>query len=591
MFLLAVSASDARRTDARCGDQHPGGLRVLFGTPVVLDIDDIQIAGRARLSVPDGQPLTGIRALRDLAERYRRGGVSAVETAPGQFSVVIWDRRHDCLVAIKDAIGLLPLYHRTFASNVYVSDRADLFPSTAPLDNAFIAAFIASGGISSERSIWSDVNVIQGGTSTTWIDGLAHARRYWAAEKVPQNLDVDGRRAARLFADALRSAVHDAMEPDHATWADLSGGLDSSSVVCMAALLKSGSAALGGTISYVDSLGGDETAFVDSVAEKFELRNVRLRDCAPWDDDGAPPPVTSEPARDYPFYSRDRKSAEILRRSGARALLSGVGPDCYMPFGPHHIGDLFVSGQLRDAARQAFRWSYIKRQPIWRVLARDVLLPFAPVRMQRRVAARRHPAPRWIRRNFLRNSNFLEHWHRPFVVNGAPGRFGQASISRYLNTLSASLHNWREMDGIEIRQPFLDRRLVELCLSLPTTVRTEVARSKPVLRDAMATVLPPKVLRRQCTKGTGLQPRICSAFCNHRQSLERLLKQSCLADMGCVEPGLMLREIDEYCAGRGDVVTTLYATLALETWLAVRSNRYVRPANAQVTEGETNAEC
>lgn len=580
MFLLAVSVGDSGVKSARCHDQHRGGVRILLGTPTVLDVGDVQIVGQARLAVPDGQPLTGVRALRHLAERYVRGGLPAVETAMGQFSVVMWDAPNHRLVAVKDAIGLLPLYHRMSNGVVYISDRADVFPSTASFDTGFIAAFIASGGICVDRTIWSDVSRVQGGTSTSWAEGLMHVRRYWTAEGISQDLDVDKPRAARMFASALRSAVQDAMEPDNATWADLSGGLDSSSVVCMAASLKSESGRLGGTISYIDTLGGDETAFVESVANQCQLHSVRFLDCAPWDDDGAPPPVTAEPARDYPFYARDRKSAAILSRSGGKVLLSGVGPDCYMQFSPHHIGDLLASRQLRDAAKQTFRWSYVRRQPIWKVLARDVLLPFAPVAVQRRVAARTRPAPRWIRRGFLRNSDFLEHWRRPFVVDGTPGRFGQVSIARYLRRLSASLHNWREMDGIEIRQPFLDRRLVELCLRLPTAVRTDTASSKPVLRGAMGALLPRTVLRRQCTKGSGLQPRICSAFRNRRQSLQRLLKQSVLADLGCVEPDLMRREVDEYCAGRGDVVTTLYTALALETWLAVRSNRYAPHVDA-----------
>ena len=564
MFLLAVS----------------GGIRVLLGTPRIVDAGGVHVVGQARLAVPGGRPLTGRRALHELGARYRDGGVSAIETTAGQFSVVMWDAPNQRLVAVKDAIGLLPLYHRTVDGVVYVSDRADVFPFSAPSDEAFMAAFIASGGIAIGRTIWSNVHVVQGGTSTTWAGGSAQVRQYWRAEDVSQDLDVDEPCAARLFASALRSAVHDAMEADAATWADLSGGLDSSSVVCTAASLTSTSTTLGGTLSYIDSLGGDETAFVDSVAGHCQLRNERLVDCAPWDEDGAPPPVTSEPARDYPFYARDRSSAAILRRAGGRALLSGVGPDCYMPFGPHHIGDLIASGQFRHAARQTFRWSYIRRTPIWKVLARDVLLPFAPAGMQRRVAAQGHPPPRWIRPGFLRHSSFLEHWRRPFVLDGEPGRFGQVSIARYLRRLSASLHNWREMEGIEIRQPFLDRRLVELCLRLPTAVRTDIARSKPVLRDAMKSVLPPKILRRQCTKGTGLQPRICSAFCRRRHSFERLLKQSVLADLGCVEPTLMMREVDEYCAGRGDVVTTLYTALALETWLAVRHDRYAPCLNA-----------
>jgi hypothetical protein len=129
---------------------------------------------------------------------------------------------------------------------------------------------------------------------------------------------------------------------------------------------------LGGTITYIDSLGGDETQFVDAVVHRFGIRNERFDDPSPWCDDGELPPLTPEPARDYPFYARDRRTAEVLKEAGATTLLSGVGPDCYMQFGASHIPDLVLSGAIREGAQQLFQWAYVRRQSIWKVLGRGL---------------------------------------------------------------------------------------------------------------------------------------------------------------------------------------------------------------------------
>jgi asparagine synthase (glutamine-hydrolysing) len=432
--------------------------------------------------------------------------------------------------------------------------------------------------MSRTRTIWSGVRPVPPATLLRWRDGRTQAETYWTLGSIATRAQLGLDEASREFRELLRTAVLASIEPEGKTWADLSGGLDSSSLVSSAAVFgKETGQALGGTVTYTDSLGGDETRFVDAVAGRFRLRNERFAEPWPWRGDGLPPPITPQPTRDFPYYARDRATAACLGTAGANSLLSGIGPDCYMPFGTRHAVDLLCSGQARAGFKQLFQWAYMRRQSIWQVLGSDVLLPFAPVAYQRRRAARRLPVPAWLPAPFLRKHGFREHWGDPEVSHGRRGRMSQAAIPRHLSMVIAALQGWRHLPGIEVRHPLLDRSLVEFCVGLALTVRSDVARPKPVLHAAMKGIVPDEVLARRCTKGSILGPRICWAFRRERASLLALLKSPVLADLGCIEPRRVLADVDAYASGGGDNETSLYTVLSLETWLASRASRYTSP--------------
>jgi asparagine synthase (glutamine-hydrolysing) len=588
--ISAQAARWRRETEGTAGawsssDRFMGAMGSAEETRAI-QADGRVVFGRARLETAAGgangghgleASADGRNGLARVAEACTQDGFPALKLLTGAFGVVIWDPTTRTLSAIRDPLGLAPLYYRTHGHGIYFSDRPDVFPESSTFDVDFIAEFIGTGGAVDRRTIWSGVLPVPAGCTLTWANGQVRCEPYWSAAAIRQDADMDAEHAGREFGRLFRGAVLACLEPGHGTWADLSGGLDSSSVVAAAATYgeESRDRVLGGTVTYTDALGGDESRFVDAVLDRFPLRNVRLRDAWPWSDDGAPPPETPLPARDYAFYARDRQVAGMLRKEGARALLSGVGPDSYMPFATSHIPDLLANGRIREAGQEAFTWAYVRGQSIWRVLLQDVLLLYAPARVQTWWMCRQLPIPRWLRRDFTRRHGFAEHWVARGICTGRPGDMSQTRIASDLSRVSAGLLAWRVLPGIELRHPFLSRPLVELCLRLPETVRTNIGRSKPVLRTAMQNMLPAEVLRRQCTKGTTLAPRICWAFRKERARLSSLLESSVLADLGCVEPKAMMADLDNFASGTGDLVTSLYTALSLETWLSSRTGRYM----------------
>jgi hypothetical protein len=157
------------------------------------------------------------------------------------------------------------------------------------------------------------------------------------------------------------------------------------------------------------------------------------------------------------------------------------------------------------------------------------------------------------------------------------GHFYDFAVRRMLSRLS-QLPNWlpalSDPRRIDVRHPFLSLPLIEFTLRLPYHLRTDAYKSKPILRAAVAGILP-EIVRRRITKGGLMEPRICWAFRRERVFLERLLSGSTLADLGCIEPKKVIEALDRSAAGVGRETKFLYAMLSLETWFSVRSGRCI----------------
>jgi hypothetical protein len=328
---------------------------------------------------------------------------------------------------------------------------------------------------------------------------------------------------------------------------------------------------LQGTVTYADSLGnGDERSFVRSVTDRFAFRNEVVEDDWPWRRDGEPPPVTDAPFRDYPFFARDRRVSRMLHKQGASALLTGLGPDNYLPLTAAHVLDLTRRGQVKAAAQELFRWSVYTNETIFRAAFQHVLAPaISPV--QRWHLYRTTTIPSWFTERFNRRFDIEQRLalsdHSPPV----PSHY-DARVARSLARLSGWVPLRYSTYGVEVKHPLLFLPLVEFALSLPHHLRTDLGWSKPLLRNAVTDALPVAV-RSRVSKGL-LAPRLCWALMREREQIAALMRRSILADLGCIEPKRLMSALETVRAPPIAVVSALNQTCSLETWLAVRSGRY-----------------
>jgi asparagine synthase (glutamine-hydrolysing) len=137
--------------------------------------------------------------------------------------------------------------------------------------------------------------------------------------------------------------------------------------------------------------------------------------------------------------------------------------------------------------------------------------------------------------------------------------------------------------GIEVRHPFLDRRLVEFLFSVPTDRLFRAGFSKPLLRQAMTGVLPEKVRTRRDKTRLGAFLNL-SVDSERRSWIERLLAAPLAAELGIFDAGHLRAAWRRNQEGTpGELDGLLWYSISLEIWLREHGTTLglVPPAVAQ----------
>jgi hypothetical protein len=330
---------------------------------------------------------------------------------------------------------------------------------------------------------------------------------------------------------------------------------------------------LGGALTFNEPVGAtDDGQFVRAILERDPLHHVEIPAMGPWHADPEGLPVTDRPSRDYAFYARDRAAAAAMRAAGGKTMLSGIGPDIYLPNTSRHCPDLIWSGRWLSAMREIHDCTIATRGSLAQVAWSQGVRPLITRGVPGAVPQGLSTVAQWFTRKFRREMDFDVHLHARNVMAGERGRFYAHQVADTLASVAEGLSAWRFTPDYVMAHPLLDRRVVEFCLKLPLKLRTDVYWSKPALRGAMKGILPETVRRR--AGGSVLAPLIQEAFRKEQPKLLRLLKNPILADLGCIEPDRVrdaLTSFDVYRTGAGSY---LYALLSMETWLANKTGRW-----------------
>ncbi|MFL5577706.1 MAG: asparagine synthetase B family protein [Gemmatimonadaceae bacterium] len=551
----------------------------------LVGVGDVRLDHRGDVERSLDRPTAALTDLELLLAAVERRGARCVADLLGDFAFVAWNAATREIVAARDAFGPKLLYYATRPDLVAFCSRPSVLSDGDALDLGFIADYLVGGVSESEPSVFGGVSTVVSGHTLTLRDGRLSLDRYWSPERFEIDESLTGSDQAERFRELFATAVASRLTGRDDVWAFLSGGLDSSSVVCMAqALAASGRIARGvaGTITHVDSLGdGDETEFVNAVTRPLGVRSERLVNYRLWQDDGAGPPLTEHPAPHYLTYARDRRMLEILRSAGARVTLGGGGADHYLFGGPMYLADWMGTGRVRDALRGTTEWAVTQRASFWRVGYEHVLRPLLPSPIRVALLPEYARVPRWIDRAFARRFRLSARRTAARIGAGPTGQKYQREIALQVSTFGSAFGRGFLPERIEARYPFLYRPLVELALRLPPRMRTRPRAEKWVLREAMRGILP-ELVRTRTTKG-GTDGSIAWSLQHEHRLIDEMLADPVLADLGCVDARALREGVAAARQGKSPSLVPVLTALSLETWLRVRLGRWVVREGATAT--------
>jgi asparagine synthase (glutamine-hydrolysing) len=445
-----------------------------------------------------------------LLAAYAEWGESCLTRLNGMFAFAIWDGTRRRLFGARDRFGEKPLHYvfdkrsELFAFASEVKALFALGVAAPQLDDRSVYRYFRFGeqaGV--ESTIWRDVRRLLPATAFTvdvGDDGPAmRTWRYWDVD-FDGVVDIPLARSAERFRELFADSVRLRLRSDVRVGTSLSGGLDSSSVLCQVSAIGA-SAGQAAFTARMDDPMLDEGRHVDVLLSRTRIPGFSVT------------PTAAEFLEELdklfyhqeePFPSTSIFASYLVNRlafeNGVTVLLDGQGADEYLAGYPH-----YPAVRLTDLARRGrlIQW-WLERRASAERLAIDPVPPRAvfalvgsSVRGEHRVIVDDvHPVG-WLQASFRERFASEE----PRAIPTGPDALRTRLYADLMLGHLQELLRYADRNGMafsrEPRLPFLDHRLVEFCATLPTTHLLSRGVSKRVLRKAMRGVVPDAILDRK----------------------------------------------------------------------------------------------
>lgn len=484
-------------------------------------------------------------------QAYLAWGPSCFEKFNGMWALAIWDDVRRLLLLSRDRFGIKPLVYsengRRFAFASEAKAILEIFPEERRPDFAELNAYLAGAFPDcSDATFFAGIRSLPAGHSLFVYPDRTALARHWNFAPGAETPRAD---AEEQFRHLLTDSVRLRMRSDVPVSAALSGGLDSSVVTLLAGKFADRPVECF-SLNY-DKKKHDEsgyaTAAIAGGADQFHLNWVRpapegfvdrLAKIA-WHHD-APPASRGR----YPcwFLMDDvgRQGRVLLTGEGGDELLGGYSR-FILPYlldratiGIAHRATAGLVAEFR-ALKQEYSGAFgtLRRMLSTPVMQRTGARPWPHVRVLHPDIARlQPPVPR---------NRYADWWTRPEAPRPYRSRLNNALWHEFTFAgLPEILHGNDAISmafSVEVRQPFLDHRLVEFCFSLAYDEKIRNGWLKSLLRRSFSQLLPPAIRDRRTKFGFAVPLREwMMRDDNFRDARSRLL------DGTCVAAGIFARE-------------------------------------------------
>ncbi len=454
-----------------------------------------------RLEPVEGQAVSDAGLL---LAAYLEWGEACVDHLLGDFAFALWDAARKRLLCAVDPLGVKPLhYARVGSLLIFASDAIQvLLHPVVPDDynEQEIAAYLAGEAEDPQRSFFAAISKLAPGHRLSAESGTTlRVERYWSPgpAKIRYGRDEE---YADHFLGILRQAVADRLRDAGAlAGVAMSGGLDSTSVAALAQ--RTGHSIRAYTFIFDRAAECDERAYSGAMEEELGLavESVAAERFLSLESQAVLPL-----SPDTPFFGWLTCFGEVHRRivaRGGRVLLMGHGADDLLRGSALAYAERLRRGDF-GAVRDVVRHARSRREPVLRLLYRYFGRPHLPAGFERRLTlalgGRREPPPSLIHPDFLLRTQGEGRNGRPRARRVFSSSARQEMYSNLVETpWYWRVANWHDRStpssGLEVRHPFLDRRLFEYVLAIPGEQVFRLGCPKNLLRRAMAGILPERV--------------------------------------------------------------------------------------------------
>jgi len=267
--------------------------------------------------------------------------------------------------------------------------------------------------------------------------------------------------------------------------------------------------------------------------------------------------------------------------------LGGGGGDQLFAADLSYLADLLRTGQWVTLARE---WRGLARGGV-REFFRQVIKPTLPPSALRaatllRGGRRLHGylerwIPVWMDRRWVGPLAERQTLHTPRRRSKSSTAYEMyfALTSAFFPRVSGRLATLGLEEGVEVRSPLFDERLIRFAAPRPHLERRSGRETKRLLRRAMRGMLPAEVLApRRFKTGVIVNAVVTGMRAHYPDLLTCLLDSPVLGELGLIQPSVLQRAYSEYLRhGDPDVALALFSTAQVELWLRARRRSSAAP--------------
>ena len=428
---------------------------------------------------------------------YKKWGASLFSHLDGDYAFALYEAKTNSYFAARDPLGIKALYYtQTPTGYHFASTVSELLtiPSVIKKPNLkSIKSMLGRFEVAYEDTMFEGIYRIPPGYFIRITDNKLEQIRYWYPEKIKRDYNISPKEASNKLYKLLSEAIDKRVDNLDTTAFEVSGGLDSSSIVSLlsqkvdATKIESYSMQLQGLVC-------DEGHYVDSIIEKYGINHQKIP-CAKLDyaDEyslsnlyhvSSDWPVRFTPATKLMLTSS-------MKKANKHIIITGQGGDQLFGRNPYTFYDLFIRGKFLTLYRELRYFS----KP-FTLIKKRIIKPLIGVENIE-----------YIKR-VLFNKKYKITFENEKIMNFSD-KIGVSECTfkndidaitsmKHTTILDANfLHPVESYFNVEFRHPFYDLALVEFALSLPPSFNSSEGQSKWILRKAMKGILPEMINNRK----------------------------------------------------------------------------------------------
>jgi asparagine synthase (glutamine-hydrolysing) len=505
---------------------------------------------------------------------FHRWGETCFTHFVGDWALALWSQGENALYLARDHAGTRNLYCEIVGETITWGTHLETFLADGrvrDLDQAYAVRYLTAQP-TRDSTPYLGIRSVSPAHFLKIRGEEVRRRLHWSSKARKKIHYRNDEEYADHFLSLFKQSVMRRTGPGAPVLAELSGGMDSSAIVCTSDYVRkqlgASSSDLLDTISYYDDSEPDwnEKPFFTAVERHRAKRGFHMDVSYAEACYEAPDPAYLQPGADASALCREKAFEEQIEKGDYRVILSGIGGDELLGGPPSpfpELADYIFEGRFATLFSRAFSWSLASRSPLIYTLARTAGF-----------LRKLYPSPSWQSNHnppwMLKSQRIRDRSLEPDELRDAAFGCLPSALDNCItwwNMLETLPHRYQTvLHRREYRYPYLDRDLVDYLLRVPRDRLLKPGRRRFLMRNALRGIVPVEVLERR--RKAFVARRSTISFSRDGEKIATLFENSQLGKTNLIDVGrlrsALLRMNSEQIR---EWLAPIFRAVQLELWL------------------------